>query len=71
MTFNESYFLGHFSDYPVIPEVLIVEALAQVGGIAMSNVDRNNHKIGLLTGIDNCRFNKQVKPEDQLILNLK
>lgn len=52
MTFNESYFLGHFPDYPVIPGVLIVEALAQVGGIAMSNVDRNNYKIGLLIIVD-------------------
>ncbi|KAA1184958.1 3-hydroxyacyl-ACP dehydratase FabZ [Paenibacillus sp. B2(2019)] len=68
VTINEPYFLGHFPDYPVMPGVLIVEALAQVGGIAMSNVESNNHKIGLLTGIDNCRFKRQVKPGDQLLL---
>ncbi|MEK4351553.1 3-hydroxyacyl-ACP dehydratase FabZ [Paenibacillus sp. FSL R5-0475] len=68
VTINEPYFLGHFPDYPVMPEVLIVEALAQVGGVAMSNVESNNHKIGLLTGIDNCRFKRQVKPGDQLLL---
>ncbi|WP_339286992.1 3-hydroxyacyl-ACP dehydratase FabZ [Paenibacillus sp. FSL E2-0201] len=68
VTINEPYFLGHFPDYPVMPGVLIVEALAQVGGVAMSNVESNNHKIGLLTGIDNCRFKRQVKPGDQLLL---
>lgn len=71
VTFNEPYFLGHFPDYPVMPGVLIVEALAQVGGIAMSNVESNNPKIGLLTGIDNCRFKKQVKPGDQLYLEFE
>jgi 3-hydroxyacyl-[acyl-carrier-protein] dehydratase len=68
VTINEPYFLGHFPDYPVMPGVLIVEALAQVGGIAMSNVESNNHKIGLLTGIDSCLFKRQVKPGDQLLL---
>lgn len=68
VTFNEPYFLGHFPDYPVMPGVLIVEALAQVGGIVMSNGESSNHKIGLLTGIDNCRFKRQVKPGDQLHL---
>lgn len=60
VTFNEPYFLGHFPNYPVMPGVLIVEALAQVGGTVMSNVESDNHKMGLLTGIDNCRFKKQV-----------
>lgn len=68
LTINESYFTGHFPEYPVMPGVLIVEALAQVGGIAMSNVESSNHWIGLLTGIDNCRFKRQVKPGDQLLL---
>ncbi|MOA21827.1 3-hydroxyacyl-[acyl-carrier-protein] dehydratase FabZ [compost metagenome] len=68
VTINEPYFLGHYPDYPVMPGVLIVEALAQVGGIAMSNVESNNHKIGLLTGIDGCLFKRQVKPGDQLLL---
>ncbi|GLX71140.1 3-hydroxyacyl-ACP dehydratase FabZ [Paenibacillus glycanilyticus] len=68
VTFNEVYFSGHFPDYPVMPGVLIVEALAQVGGIVMSNGESNTNMIGLLTGIDNCRFQKQVKPGDQLYL---
>ncbi|GGF98721.1 3-hydroxyacyl-[acyl-carrier-protein] dehydratase FabZ [Paenibacillus albidus] len=71
VTINEPYFLGHFSDYPVMPGVLIVEALAQVGGIVMSQGDNSNHKIGLLTGIDNCRFRQQVKPGDQLLLTFE
>lgn len=71
VTINEPYFLGHFPGHPVMPGVLIVEALAQVGGIAMSNVESNDHKIGLLTGIDNCRFKKQVKPGDQLHLEFE
>ncbi len=71
VTINEPYFPGHFSDYPVMPGVLIVEALAQVGGIVMSKEDNSNHKIGLLTGIDNCRFRQQVKPGDQLLLTFE
>ncbi len=68
VTINEPYFPGYFPDYPVMSGILIVEALAQVGGIAMSNVESNNDKIGLLTGIDNCCFKRQVKPGDQLLI---
>ncbi|MNJ48125.1 3-hydroxyacyl-[acyl-carrier-protein] dehydratase FabZ [compost metagenome] len=71
VTINEPYFLGHFPDYPVMPGVLIVEALAQVGGIVVSKGESSNHNIGLLTGIDNCRFKRQVKPGDQLILTFE
>lgn len=71
VAFNEPYFRGHFPDHPVMPGVLIVEALAQVGGIAMSDVESNNHKIGLLTGIDHCRFKKPVKPGDHLHLEFE
>jgi 3-hydroxyacyl-[acyl-carrier-protein] dehydratase len=71
VTINEPYLLGHFPGYPVMPGVLIVEALAQVGGIAMSNGESSSHKIGLLTGIDSCRFKRQVKPGDQLLLEFE
>lgn len=67
VTINEPYFTGHFPGYPVMPGVLIVEALAQVGGIVMSD-DESGNKIGLFTGIDQCRFKRQVKPGDQLQL---
>ncbi|MNC73652.1 3-hydroxyacyl-[acyl-carrier-protein] dehydratase FabZ [compost metagenome] len=71
MTLNEPFFSGHFPEYPVMPGVLIVEALAQTSGIAMSSTDGSDGRIGLLTGIDNCRFKRQVKPGDQLRLEFE
>ncbi|QHT59636.1 3-hydroxyacyl-ACP dehydratase FabZ [Paenibacillus lycopersici] len=68
---NEPYCIGRFPNHPVMPGVLIVEALAQVGGIAMFNEENHAHQIGLLTGIDNCRFNRAVKPGDQLHLEFE
>ena len=66
VTINEPFFQGHFPDYPVMPGVLIVEALAQVGAVAILSKDENKGKIGFLAGIDKCRFKRQVKPGDQL-----
>ncbi len=71
VTINEPFFNGHFPDHPVMPGVLIVEALAQVAGIAMFNKEEISEKIGLLAGIDNCRFKQQVKPGDQLHLEFE
>lgn len=71
VTANEEFFNGHFPDYPVMPGVLIVEALAQVGAVAMLMVEENRGKIGLFAGIDNCRFKRQVKPGDQLRLEVE
>ncbi|PWV98570.1 3-hydroxyacyl-[acyl-carrier-protein] dehydratase [Paenibacillus cellulosilyticus] len=71
VTINEPYFEGHFPEYPVMPGVLIVEALAQVGGIATFHADSSIPMIGLLAGIDNCRFKRQVKPGDQLTLTFE
>ncbi|MCW3790278.1 3-hydroxyacyl-ACP dehydratase FabZ [Paenibacillus sp. LS1] len=71
VTINEPYFIGHFPDHPVMPGVAIIEALAQVGGIVMSKGEIINHEIGLLTGIDNCRFKRQVVPGDQLLLTFQ
>ncbi|MBC2180425.1 3-hydroxyacyl-ACP dehydratase FabZ [Listeria booriae] len=68
VTANEEFFNGHFPEYPVMPGVLIVEALAQTSGIAMMQVEGNEGKIGLFAGIDNCRFKRQVIPGDQLRL---
>lgn len=71
VTVNEPFFQGHFPDYPVMPGVLIVEALAQVGAAAMLIKEENKGKIGLFAGIDNCRFKRQVKPGDQLRLEVE
>ncbi|MGE6630312.1 3-hydroxyacyl-ACP dehydratase FabZ [Bacillus sp. NPDC077027] len=71
VTANEEFFNGHFPDYPVMPGVLIVEALAQVFGVIMLNKEENKGKIGLFAGIDGCRFKKQVKPGDQLRLEVE
>lgn len=68
---NEAYFNGHFPDYPVMPGVLIVEALAQVGAVAMLIKEENHGKLAFFAGIDKCRFKKQVKPGDQLRLQVE
>jgi 3-hydroxyacyl-[acyl-carrier-protein] dehydratase len=68
---NESFFIGHFPEYPVMPGVLIVEALAQVGAVAMLKKEENRGRLAFFTGIDNCRFKKQVKPGDQLRLEVE
>ncbi|MBD2863614.1 MULTISPECIES: 3-hydroxyacyl-ACP dehydratase FabZ [Paenibacillus] len=68
VTVNEPFFAGHFPGYPVMPGVLIAEALAQVAGVAMLKVEANKGKIGLFAGIDGFRFREQVKPGDTLIL---
>jgi len=71
VTANEPFFNGHFPDYPVMPGVLIIEALAQVGAVALLKKEENKGKIGFLAGIDNCRIKKQVKPGDQLRLEVE
>ncbi len=71
VTFNEPFFQGHFPEYPVMPGVLIVEALAQVGAVAMLKKEENKGKLALFAGIDKCRFKRQVKPGDQLRLEVE
>ncbi|PFR21459.1 3-hydroxyacyl-[acyl-carrier-protein] dehydratase FabZ [Bacillus cereus] len=71
VTTNEEFFNGHFPEYPVMPGVLIVEALAQVSAVIMLMKEGNHGKIGLFAGIDNCRFKKQVRPGDQLRLEVE
>lgn len=71
VTINEPFFQGHFPDYPVMPGVLIVEALAQVGAMAVLGMEENEGKLGFLAGIDRCRFKRQVKPGDQLKLEVE
>ncbi|WP_336634736.1 3-hydroxyacyl-ACP dehydratase FabZ [Lysinibacillus fusiformis] len=71
VTINEEFFNGHFPQYPVMPGVLIVEALAQVSAVIMLTKEGNKGRLGLLAGIDQCRFKKQVKPGDQLRLEVE
>ncbi|MFD2760968.1 3-hydroxyacyl-ACP dehydratase FabZ [Lentibacillus juripiscarius] len=71
VTANEPFFQGHFPDYPVMPGVLIVEALAQTGAIGVLGIEENKGKIGFLAGLDKCRFKRQVKPGEQLQLEVE
>jgi 3-hydroxyacyl-[acyl-carrier-protein] dehydratase len=71
VTINEPFFQGHFPEYPVMPGVLIVEAMAQVGATAILQKEENKGKIGFLAGIDKCRFKRQVTPGDQLKLEVE
>jgi 3-hydroxyacyl-[acyl-carrier-protein] dehydratase len=71
VTVNEPFFQGHFPGYPVMPGVLIVEALAQVGAVAVLSMEENKGKLGFFAGIDGFRFKEQVKPGDTLILEVE
>lgn len=66
VTIDEPFFLGHFPHYPVMPGVLIVEAMAQVGAVALLSKEENKGKLAYFAGIDGLRFKKQVVPGDQL-----
>ncbi len=74
VSYNEPFFQGHFPGVPVMPGVLILEALAQASGLlALSNPDwrPDDDSLYLFVGIDNARFKRQVGPGDQLILDVK
>ena len=67
VTINEPFFQGHFPDHPVMPGVLLVEALAQVGVVLLLTGDQSrNSKLVYFSGIDKCRFRQPVFPGDQL-----
>lgn|SRR5690625_2392266 len=71
VTFNEPFFQGHFPDEPVMPGVLIIEALAQAAGVAIAAGAGSAPGTGYLTGIDSARFRRKVVPGDQLRLTGK
>lgn len=68
---NEPHFAGHFPGMPIMPGVLIVEALAQTGAVAILSMKENKGKNALFGGIDKLRFKKQVVPGDVLKLEVK
>ena len=68
---NEWYFQGHFPNEPIMPGVLITEALAQTGAIAILSVEENKGKNALFGGIDKLKFKKPVVPGDVLKLEVK
>ena len=71
VTMNEPFFVGHFPDYPVMPAVLVIEALAQLASILAWKMSRRTPGDGtliLFAGIDGARFRRQVRPGDQLVL---
>ena len=70
VTANEPHFSGHFPDRPIMPGVLMVEALAQTAGIAVMTLDEYRGKLGLFAGIDDCRFKRLVLPGDTLRLEV-
>src|SRR5690606_38478580 len=71
VTANEPFFQGHFPSYAVMPGVLMIEAMAQAGAIAVLNKEENKGKLGFLAGVDKCRFKRQVRPGDQLKLEVE
>jgi len=71
VTINEPHFNGHFPGHPIMPGVLIVEAMAQVGGLlALSENDGEQEHLMYFTGIDGVKFRKPVRPGDQIIFQI-
>jgi len=71
VTANEPQFTGHFPDRPIMPGVLIVEALAQTAGVVVMSLAEYRGKLGLFAGIDDCRFRRMVVPGDTLLLKVE
>jgi len=71
VSINEPFFQGHFPGHPVMPGVLIIEAMAQTGAVLMFSKAENKGKIPLFAGIDKARFKKPVYPGDRLIIKVE
>ena len=72
VTINEPFFVGHFPGLPIMPGVLIVEAMAQAGGaLLLTEVEDHREKVILFTGIERAKFRKMVSPGDQLRLEVE
>ena len=72
VTINEPFFIGHFPSFPIMPGVLIVEAMAQAGGVLLlTEVEDRNDKLIVFTGIEKARFRRPVVPGDQLRIEVE
>lgn len=71
VTVNEPFFQGHFPGRPIMPGVLIVEAMAQVGGVVLLQMADLKDKLSLFAGIDKVRFRRPVTPGDQLVMTVE
>lgn len=71
VTINDSFFQGHFPGHPIMPGVLIIEALAQVGTVAILKIPEYSDYLGLFAGLDEVKFKRQVVPGDQLRLEVE
>lgn len=71
VTMNEYFFQGHFPEEPVMPGVLIIEALAQTGAVSILSLEENKGKIAYFAGIDKAKFRKKVVPGDVLKLEVE
>lgn len=71
VTVNEPFFQGHFPGNPIMPGVLIVEAMAQVGAVSILGMEDNKGKLAVFTGIDGLRFRRQVVPGDTLRMEVE
>jgi len=72
VTANEPFFLGHFPDFPVMPGVLIIEAMAQTAGVqVLSTIPDRHNKLVFLVSVDAARFRRPVRPGDQLRIEMK
>jgi 3-hydroxyacyl-[acyl-carrier-protein] dehydratase len=71
VTINEPFFPGHFPGRPVMPGVLILEAMAQVGAVALLSLPEHAGKVALFAGVDGVRFRRPVVPGDQLRLEVE
>lgn len=72
VTVNEPFFQGHFPGYPVMPGVLVVEAMAQVAGVlVLSQIEDRKNKVVLLASVNEAKFRRPVRPGDQLRIEMK
>ena len=71
VTLNEPHFQGHFPTRPIMPGVLIVEAMAQVGGVVLTQMQEMDGTLFVFAGMDNVRFRRQVIPGDQLVMTVE